>query len=72
MVKLEKALRFFGFKNFGFKEGGFNGRQVDIALFLAGCSAVNEEKSKIDEDDVFRAYKTLFKIISTDISKFVD
>jgi len=70
--KLEKTLRFFVFKNFGFKEGGFNGRQIDIVLFLAGCSAVNEGKDKIDENDVFRAYKTLFKIIKTDISKLID
>jgi hypothetical protein len=49
----------------------FNIRQEEIVLFLAGCSAVNEEKEKIDEKDVIRAYKTLFKIIKTDISKLI-
>jgi len=33
----------------------------EVKLFLAGCSAVNNEKDKIDENDVFTAYKTLFK-----------
>jgi hypothetical protein len=70
--KLEKALRFFVFKNFGFKEGIFNAKQMELVLFFAGCSTVNEGKEKIDENNVFTAYRTLFKIIKTDISKFID
>lgn len=70
--KLEKALCFLVFKSYGFKEAGFNVRQIDIVLFLAGCSAVSEGKEKIDENNVFIAYKTLFKIIRTDISKFIE
>lgn len=70
--KLEKTLRFFVFKNFGFKEGIFNAKQMELVLFFAGCSTVNEGKEKIDENNVFTAYRTLFKIIKTDISKFID
>jgi len=70
--KLEKVLRFFVFENFGFKEGAFIAKQMEIILFLAGCSAVNEGKEKIDENDVIRAYMALFKIIETDISKLID
>ncbi len=69
--KLEKALRFFVFKNFGFKEGKFNAKIIGIVLFFAGCSALNNKRDKITENDVFRAYKTLFKIIKTDISKLI-
>ncbi len=46
--KLEKTLRFFVFKNFGFKEGIFNAKQMELVLFFAGCSTVNEGKEKID------------------------
>jgi len=70
--KLEKALRFSVFKNFGFKEGTFNAKQMELVLFFAGCSAVNKGKEKIDENDVFTAYKTLFKIIKTNMSEFID
>ena len=69
---MKKILRFYVFKNFGFKEGGFNTKQMEVTLFLAGCSAVKEGKEKIDEGDVFTAYKTLFKIIKTDFSELID
>ncbi|MEN4017178.1 MAG: hypothetical protein PQ975_02815 [Methanobacterium sp.] len=70
--EVNKIVSLFIFKKYSFKESSFSIRQEDIVLFLAGCSAVNKEKEKIDEKDVIRAYKTLFKIIKTDISKFID
>jgi len=70
--KLERILSFYVFKNLGITEGTFNAKQNEVKLFLAGCSAVNNEKDKIDENDVFTAYKTLFKIIKTDISKLIN
>lgn len=37
---------------------------------LAGCSAVNEGRLKVEEKDVVRAYKTFFKLIKTDVTKY--
>lgn len=37
---------------------------------LAGCSAVNNSRDEIHEDDVIRAYKTFFKLINTDVTKY--
>lgn len=39
-------------------------------LFIAGCSAVNNGRDKINEEDVINAYKTYFKLINTDITKY--
>lgn len=41
-------------------------------LFLAGCSAVNDNREKINENDIIRAYKTYYKLLATDISELVD
>lgn len=37
---------------------------------LAGCSAVNNGRLKINEDDVIRAYNTFFKLIKTDVTEY--
>lgn len=37
---------------------------------LAGCSAVKEDRLKIDIKDVIVAYKTFFKLINTDVTKY--
>lgn len=42
----------------------------DFILFLAGCSSVNNDREFIDENDVICAYKTYFKLLKTDITKF--
>ena len=39
-------------------------------LTLAGCSAVNDDRSKIEAEDVVIAYKTFFKLIKTDVTKY--
>ncbi|MBI5679403.1 MAG: hypothetical protein HZC47_00675 [Methanobacterium sp.] len=39
-------------------------------LTLAGCSAVNDSRQKIEEKDVVRAYKTFFKLIKTDVTEY--
>lgn len=41
-------------------------------LFLSGCSAVNDNRSNIDENDIINAYKTHYKILTTDLFKLVD
>jgi len=43
-----------------------------IAKFLAVCSTVNKNKTYITTIDVISAYKTIFKIIKTDISPMVN
>jgi len=48
-----------------------NERSEDnIIQFLSGCSAVNRRQNKINQEDVIRAYKTYFKLIKTDITKY--
>lgn len=37
---------------------------------LAGCNAVNEGRLQIEDQDVVLAYKTLFKLIKTDVTKY--
>ncbi len=37
---------------------------------LAGCNAVNEGRLQIEDQDVVIAYKTLFKLIKTDVTKY--
>ncbi len=69
--RLERTLRFFGFEEYGLKEAPFNVKQMEIILFLAGCSAVKEERDVIITKDIFTAFRTLFKIIKTDISKLI-
>lgn len=39
-------------------------------LFLTGCSAVNSDRDSIIKEDVIKAYKTYFKLMKTDITKF--
>ena len=39
-------------------------------LTLAGCSAVNNNRLTIKEEDVIIAYKTFFKLIKTDVTKY--
>lgn len=69
--RMERVLRFHAFNGYGVKEASFLTTQMDIILFLSGCSSVKENRQKIITEDVLIAYKTLFKIISTDISKLI-
>jgi len=46
------------------------GVEDDFILLIAGCSALNEKRGKINQYDVIRAYKTYFKLIKTDITKY--
>ncbi len=69
--ELEKIFSLFTFEHWGTNENLYKVKQQWIVLFLAGCSAIKENRQKIIIEDVFRAYKTLFKIIGTDISKLI-
>jgi hypothetical protein len=37
---------------------------------IAGCSVVNDSRLEIEAEDVVRAYKTFFKLIKTDVTKY--
>ncbi|HII83962.1 MAG TPA: hypothetical protein HA271_03790 [Methanobacterium subterraneum] len=37
---------------------------------LAGCNAVNNDRQEIEDQDIIIAYKTLFKLIKTDVTKY--
>jgi hypothetical protein len=37
---------------------------------IAGCSAVNDNRLEIEAEDVVVAYKTFFKLIKTDVTKY--
>ena len=69
--EMNRIFTLFAFEHYGLKEMSFKVRQDWIILFLSGCSALKENRDKIIIEDVFRAYKTLFKIIGTDISKLI-
>ncbi|MBU4534239.1 MAG: hypothetical protein KKF16_00040 [Euryarchaeota archaeon] len=49
---------------------GIQRAEDKFMLFIAGCSAVNNERNEISEDDVIKAYQTYFKLINTDITKY--
>lgn len=57
--------RFNPYENFIETENAF-------ILFLAGCNTVNDDRTKINENDIIRAYKTYYKLLTTDISELVD
>jgi len=50
--------------------GGLSVVESSFLLLLAACSALKKNKTKIDQEDVLRAYITYFKLIETDITKF--
>ena len=62
----------FLFEYYGEKETTFYHELEKVLVLLAHCSAVLSNSKKIDYDDVLRAYRTLFKILNTDITDLVD
>jgi hypothetical protein len=63
---------FFSVLPYGHPYFNFPATENAFLLFLAGCSAVNNNHEKINENDVTRAYKTYYKLLTTDISKLVN
>lgn len=53
-------------------EKSFKNELEQVAVLLAYSSAMQTEHLQIITEDVLRAYNTLFKLITTDISSFVD
>lgn len=73
LSKLNEIREFEKFDILGYLHGlEFQNKEDMFILSLAGCSAVNDERDKIIEFDVVRAYRTYFKLIRTDITRFID
>ncbi|MEN6292957.1 MAG: hypothetical protein ABFC34_17815 [Methanobacterium sp.] len=70
--KLHDLLISKSFNEIGSIEITFKRELKRIAKFLAVCSTVNKNKTYITTIDVINAYKTIFKIIKTDISPMVN
>lgn len=68
--KLENALEYAKVPIFGFSNLMFDFAEKEFILFLAGCSAVNDKRDKINQNDIIRAYKTYFKLIKTDLTEY--
>lgn len=49
---------------------GIQRAEDKFILFLAGCSAVNNDRNTINKNDIIKAYETYFKLINTDITKY--
>jgi len=60
----------FGSGFFGGRPGNFGVTEDFFTLFLAACSAINDNRSEINHSDVLRAYKTYFKLLKTDITVY--
>lgn len=63
---------FFSVMSHGHPYFNFPATENAFLQFLAGCSAVNDKRSEINENDIIKAYKTYYKLLTTDISKLVD
>lgn len=50
----------------------FEATEYAFILTLTACSAVNENKDKMTEKDVIKAYRTYFKLMRTDITQLVE
>lgn len=50
--------------------GSFARIEEEFTSYLAGCSAVNDDRSEITIDDYITAYKTYYKLLKADISQY--
>jgi len=71
-TKIQDSIRSLAFEHSSIKVYSFFERQRHVIWFLAGCSAVKNGKGVIGTEDIILAYRTLFKIIKTDISKLIE
>jgi hypothetical protein len=55
-----------------FKSSVFSVSEEKLILYFSGCNAVNNNRNKINMQDVIKAYKTYFKLIGTDLPVLVD
>jgi hypothetical protein len=69
--KLSTIIMWLAFNKFGTKEGSLSTRQDMIILFIAGCNTLKHERNRIIAEDVITAYRVLFKIIKTDLTKLI-
>ena len=70
--KLHDLMISKSFNEIGNREIAFKRELKRIVKFLAVCSTVNKKRIYITTIDVISAYKTIFKIIKTDITHMVN
>ena len=56
--------------NFGDSDDDYWPTMSLFIQFLAGCSAVQHNREEIMDEDIIRAYKTFFKIMKTDVTRY--
>jgi len=54
------------------KVGALTVSEEKFLLLLAGCSAVNSDRDRINMEDIVIAYRTYFKLLKTDLPALVD
>lgn len=61
----------------GYAGGAISGSDLAFDVLVAGficllmaCSAVTQNRDKINKEDVIKAYKTYFKLMKTDTTKY--
>lgn len=50
--------------------GGLSVDESRFLLLLAACSAMNNNRDKINQEDIVKAYKTYIKLLKTDITQY--
>lgn len=68
--RLESVKTDVGDSIFGIRPINFPATEKAFLIFLSGCSAVNNDRDKINETDVIKAYKTYFKLMKSDLTKY--
>lgn len=68
--RLESVRTDIGDSIFGLRPITFPATEQAFLMFLSGCSAVNNNRDEINETDIVTAYKTYFKLMKTDLTKY--
>ena len=71
-IKFHTLLIFFLFENHGKTELNFSNELINVLVLLSHSSAILSENFKINIQHVLKSYLTLFRIIQTEFSAFVD
>jgi hypothetical protein len=71
-IQFHNLFNSFLFENQENSETNFNQELNKIVILLAHCCAVWSDSPRIRQEHVIKAYKTLFKLITTDITSMVD
>jgi len=68
--KLHEAMDFAGRFIFNSLPLQFPVAEGYLMIFLTGCSAVNDGRLEINENDIVRGYRSYFKLMKADVTKY--